>query len=220
MVVIPPNKKKKRLEILPVEGIERRIHGVGHAEGSNLVMLWSSPSHSDSSFYQTKQQHQLALKSQTSAAMMNRKLPFRNCRKLRPSLIPPVLCFIEQRGGTYHVWLPSKHTQVVWQSMYLDTTRKLNLNVDMMILLYVKFFFYSRSKLTGSDPTGEHQRPIILWGSSYVTVLLDEFQSFFKLLSGEQNQPNFAETTERRCSLDFFKWFKWFTLKRIYKTQK
>ena len=60
----------------------------------------------------------------------------------------------------------------------LATMRKLNRTVDMIILLYVKFFFYSRSELTGSDSTCKHQRLVILWGSFYVTTVLDEFQSF------------------------------------------
>ena len=73
-----------------------------------------------------------------------------------------------------------------------------------IILLYVKFSFYSRSKLTGSDPASEHEWPVILWGSLYVAVRLEEFQSFVKLLSGKQNQPNFSEPTQRRVTLNIF----------------
>ena len=73
----------------------------------------------------------------------------------------------------------------------------------MVILLDLKFFFYYGPRLTGSDPTSKNQWLVIQRGSFYVAVLLDEFQSFIKLLSGERNQPNFAEPTGRRFILDF-----------------
>ena len=55
--------------------------------------------------------------------------------------------------------------------------------------------------LSPTQSTREHEWPVILRGSFYVAVLLQELQAFIKLFPSEGNQPNFAGIFAVRFSL-------------------